>query len=216
MATFSGLWQEVRTAIGERTDIDTNIKSAVNDAMVDLVLMFRIREMISSTTDTTSEGENALELDTNVYDVISVRNDDDDVTLEKGDWHEYDNLDNDDSDAYGTPTKWFVDGMNLILYSQTPDDSDFSITYRHLSRPDDMINNTDAFPLPREWERPCKLLAKSYVFELLGQNEKAVAAYQQMTAEVASRKSMDYFQKILSKTATVDFYNGPDDWPNEA
>ena len=68
-----------------------------------------------------------------------------------------------------------------------------------------MSDNTDVYPLPREWERPNKLLAKSYVFEVLGQGDMAAAAYQQMTAIVGARHSEGYYEKINAKDSTVDF-----------
>ena len=205
MSNFGDMWQEVRLSVGDRKDIDTEIKSALNDAMIDIGMMFRIRQLITPNTITTTEGDTEYVLATEVLDVINVRNDDKHIPLEKGDSHEYDSLEHDNSDKYGEPRKWFVDGNNLVLYNQTSDDSEFSVTYRYVLRLSDMINNADVFPLPREWVRPTKLLAKSYVFELLGQGDKALAAFQQMSATVATRNIGGYYEKIHAKTSSVDF-----------
>ena len=206
MAVFSSLWQEVRKGTGDREDLDTEIKSAVNDAVIDISGMFPIRQLVSPETLVTEEGINAYELDdTVVVDVLNVRNTTDTVPLVKGDWYEYDSADFANSNSYGAPRKWFVQGISLYLYSSTPDGSEREITYRYIRRVPDMVEDTDPFQLPREWERPVKLLAKSYVFELLGQNEKAIASYQQMLAVAGSRKASEYWEKIKAKTSSVDF-----------
>lgn len=205
MAQFSTLWHEVRKSIGDRTDLDTEIKSAVNDAVVDIGMIFRIRELVSRATFATEEGLNRYALDDNVLDVITARNDTDTIPLVKGDRHEYDSLDYGNSAKYGTPRKWFVDGNDLVIYASTPDVSGYTVSYRFLLRKPAMVEDTDSFPLPRQWERPTKLLAKSYVLEILGQSDEAVAAYQQMMATVGARKSVGYWEKIHSQTASVDF-----------
>lgn len=202
MAVFSDLWQEVRTAVGEREDIDAIIKSAVNDAMVDLILLFHIRQGVLSVTQITAQLTNLYSLEDNVLDVINVRNDTDSVPIEKGDWYEYDSM---DLSAEGTPTKWFVEGNYLVLYSNSPDADGITFTYRYMYRPEDMVDNADPYPLPREWERPNKLLAKSYVFEVLGQSDMAAKAYQQMTAIVGARHTDSYYEKINAKDSSVDF-----------
>jgi len=197
MSSFGTLWQEVRTSIGERTDIDTIIKTALNDAVIDLTMTFRIRQAIASDTLITSAGVSKYELKDNCIDVITVRNDTDAELLSPGDYLEYASLDHEDVDSLGTPLKWFVDADDIYLYSNTPDDSSFEITYRYVKRFSDMSDDTDLFPLPREWERPAKLFAKSYVFELLGQNDKALRAYQQGTAIAGSRKKAGAWSELL-------------------
>lgn len=181
MARFSTLWTEVRRAVGQRADIDTEIKAAMNDAVVDLILMFKIRQAIDSVTFLPDATEGAHTLDPTVLDVISVRDDTNNVLLTPGDYMDYAQFDPTDTDEFGTPTMWFVDKDKLYLYNAIPDGTD-TITYRYLRRFAVMTGATDTFPLPREWERPAKLLAKSYVLELLGQSEKALAAHQQAMA----------------------------------
>jgi hypothetical protein len=204
------MWQEVRKGIGDRRDIDTEIKAAVNDAMVDVSLMFRINELIRNETITTSDGVNAYDLTTEAYDVISVRNDDDEVLLEPGDYASYAATSYGDSDANGTPTLWFVENRQLYLYNNTPDDSDFDLTYRYIYRNADMTDGS-TFPLPREWERPVKLFAKSYIFELLGQNEKAIAAHQQGMAIANSRRQFSGLREIYKGDNRIDMSNNNSD-----
>jgi hypothetical protein len=182
------MWTEVRLAIGNRTDIDTEIKRAVNDATIDVVLQFRVRQMIQKASFTTSYDTSVYSLDANCLDVIDVRNDTDAVMLEKGDYLSYASTNFEDTNSLGTPSMWVVDGTSLALFNSPPDDTDFDITYRYLRRPALMSADANIFPLPREWERPTKLFAKSYVFELLGQAEKAMAAHAQGTAIARSRK----------------------------
>jgi hypothetical protein len=79
------------------------------------------------------------------------------------------------------------------------------MTYRYMAKPTNMTANTDTFPLPREWERPTKLLAKSYVFEMLGQSQEAVAAFQQMMAIAGTRKPYRYWEQIHSKDSRMNF-----------
>jgi hypothetical protein len=181
------MWKEVRKGIGGRTDLDTELKQALNDAVVDLVLTFRVRQAVASETFTTETDTYAYDLNSYCLDVITVRNDTDAVLLDSGDYISFASVDYADSDATGTPSLWFVDGTQLYLYNSTPDNTGFSITYRYLKRYAEMTDDNDVFPLPREWERPSKLFAKSYMFELLGQNEKAIAAYQQGVAIARSR-----------------------------
>jgi hypothetical protein len=206
MSTFADIYNEVKLGTGNRSDIIDNIKQAVNEATLDMLLMFRIRHFIESTTITTSStaGVATYALDETVYDILTVRDDDNDVPLTPGDTLEYDSIPRSSSSDYGTPTKWLIDGRNLVLYNNVPDDSEFSITYRYLRRLTPMSTDSDTFPLPFEWERPTKLLAKSYVFELLGQNEKALAAYQQAMAVASTRKPDKYWRDMGNKAATVN------------
>lgn len=197
MSTFSTLWQEVRLGIGNRKDIDTEIKAAMNDAVIDIVMTFKIRQAVAHETVTTDAEVSQYELNENCLDVISVRNDTDAVPLTKGDKLDYDSHDYEDADSTGTPNFWFVDEDSIYFYGSTPDDTGFELTYSYVKRFEDMSGDSDAFPLPREWERPAKLFAKSYVFELLGQNQKAVAAYQQGVAVARTRKAADAWGELL-------------------
>jgi hypothetical protein len=199
------MWQEVRKSIGDRRDLDTELKKAMNEATQDIAAMFRVRNVIQNGSFTTTEGVATYSLGDEVYDVINARNDTDDVPLFPGDQTEYDALPANDSDDYGTPNKWFVDGEDLIIYNAVPDDTNFDITYRYIYRLPDMVGDTTVFPLPREWERPAKLLAKSYMFELLGQSDKAIAAYQQAVAIGAARHNDKYFRDIHNQDARADF-----------
>jgi hypothetical protein len=191
MAEFSTLWQEVRLSIGQRLDIDTEIKAAVNDAMVELPLLFDIPEAQGSATFTTVAETNTYDVTDTVKEIISVRNVTDAVPLTLGDAEDMSKTDFEDADQVGTPTKWYPayrpNQAYIILYANTPDDSDFEIRYQYIKRFADMADDTDVFPYPREWERPLKLLAKSYVLELLGQSDKALQAFQQCTGVVNMR-----------------------------
>ena len=176
MSNFATIWHEVRLGIGKRLDIDDEIKAAVNDAVIDLTMTFRIRQAVYGEEFDTVSGTNAYELNSTCLDVIDVRNETETTMLSPGDFLDFGNQDYEDSDSFGEPSLWFVKGTELYLYSNTPGDDGYVITYRYVRRFAAMSGDDDLFPLPREWERPSKLLAKSYIFELLGQNEKAIAA----------------------------------------
>jgi hypothetical protein len=203
------MWQEVRKGIGGRTDIDTEIKNALNEATLDISMMFRIRELIQFGSADMVDGNTVLDtLGDDILDVISVRDDTDAVPLKHGTIEQFDSLDYEDTDSEGTPTQWVVDGSYLRVFNPTPDDGGNTISYRYVTRLTEMTADTTPFVLPREWERPAKLLAKSYVFELLGQNEKAIAAFQQMQALVASRNTYKYFEDIYNTRAQVSLSYG--------
>jgi hypothetical protein len=165
--------------------------------------MFRIRQQTRQVTFNGSGGVNSELLDPNVLDVLSVRDDDTPRLLTQGDMTEFQRTDSANEDIQGEPTKWVVDGDTLYVYLNTPDIS-YQFTYRYLHRPPDMTSNTDLFPLPREWERPCKLLAKSYVFGILGQPERAMAAYQEMLTHVQMRRPEGYVRDMNNDEAMVN------------
>jgi hypothetical protein len=204
MANFGVLWAEVKKGIGDRSDLDTEIKAALNDAVLDLILQFRIRQAVEQEIIVTSDLVYEYPLNPNCMDVITVRNDTDAVLLDKGDYTSFASIDFADADSTGTPSLWFVDMDSLFLYNSTPDDTGFEITYRYVKRFPPMAADADTFPIPREWERPAKLWAKSYVLELLGQSEKAMAAYAQGTAVAASRKREGAWGELLRGDNRID------------
>lgn len=176
MTTFLTLQTEVQYQLRQRTDLLTFVKSKLNSALLDVMLLVKPPEFQSTTAITTSAGTAAYDLGGQAEDVLAVLGVSIDAAsisreqrrLGRGTFEEYDEM---DTSKTGVPQKWFRYANDLVLYNKVPDNNDgsnYALTVRILERPTVMSANADVFPLQSEWEEPVVLRAISKMFTLMG------------------------------------------------
>jgi len=184
MTTFLQIQNEVQYHIRQRTDLITYVKSKINQAVLDVMLLVKPPEFFSTVTITTTT-------QTPDYDILATSDvlavlgatllntniDSNDRRLIRGNWREFDAMDQDftDSNNIGRPRKYFRYANEIILYNKVPDDNDgnnWSIQVRMLLRPTVLSADADTFPLNAEWEEPTVLRAAYKLFTLTGDRER--------------------------------------------
>lgn len=210
MTTFLQLQQEVQYRVRQRADLSTFVKAKINEAMLDVMLLVEPPEFFSTQAITTAAGTVSYNLlaSSSVLAVLGVTNTSTNVTLEdrrllRGDWREFDDMDQDTSAErnQGRPRKWFRYANTINFYDKIPDDNDgsnYSIRVRTLLRPTELSADADTFPLKLEWQEPVVLRATWKMFGLLGDEPRRVQTLQDFEASV---------QAVLTKIESIENRN---------
>ena len=179
MTTFATLQDEVQYHIRQRPDLNSFVKSKLNEAILDVMLLVQPPEFQSTTPISTVANTSAynLQASDDALAILGVRNGTTSVKanrrLVRGSYEEFDEMDQDTSVANvtGQPTKWFRYANQIILYNKIPD-AVYSITVRILERPTTLSADADTFPLELEWQEPVVLRAASKIWALLGDQDR--------------------------------------------
>ena len=175
MTTFAQLQDEVQFHIRQRPDLSSFVKSKINEAILDVMLLVRPPEFQSTTPIATVNGTSAYNLQAtdDVLAILGVRNGTTTVKsnrrLKRGTYEEFDEMDQDTTVAgvKGVPQKYFRYANQIVLYDKIPD-AVYSITVRVLERPTALSLDADVFPLELEWQEPVVLRAAQKMFALKG------------------------------------------------
>lgn len=192
MTTLSTLRSRVSFGLGQKGGINDQIDNALNEATLRHVLRTKPKEMQATKTFSAANATAAYNIVSTVgvsdlYAVLYVRNNTDDLPLMQGNETEYNNSKQDStvSSNLGRPNKWLHIEDDLVLYEQIPDSTSRTISVRYLKRPATMTSAVD-FPLDEHHERPVEQLAKALVWADLGNDAKFTSSmniYQQMAFE---------------------------------
>lgn len=185
----------VSFGLSNKGAIDSRIDNNLNEATLQHTLRVRPKEMQKSTTFSVSNATAAYNIDSTVatdadlYAVLYVRNNTDDVPLLQAVETDWNNAQRDTSVSsnLGEPHKWLHIEDDLILFEQIPDSTSRTIAVRYLRRPATMTSSVD-FPLLEEHERPVEQLAKALTWLDLGNTEKARAAFESYEMLVNGRQ----------------------------
>ena len=179
MTTFAQLQDEVQYHIRQRPDLNSFVKSKLNEAVLDVMLLVRPPEFQSTTSISTVANTSAYNLQAtdDVLAVLGVRNGTTTVKanrrLVRGSYEEFDEMNQDTAvdSVTGQPTRWFRYANQIVLYNKIPD-AVYSITVRVLERPTALSADADAFPLELEWQEPVVLRAASKMWALIGDQDR--------------------------------------------
>jgi hypothetical protein len=198
MTTFLELQDEVQFRIRQRADMTTFVKAKINESILDVMLLVEPPEFFSSQTVTTASGTASynLQASNDVLAVVGVSNISTNITFEdrrliRGDWREFDDMDQDftASRNLGRPRKWFRYTNSIFLYDKVADNnagSNWSIRVRTLLRPTALSADADVFALELEWKEPVVLRAAEKLQGILGDAEAAALTNQQFIQSVGS------------------------------
>ncbi len=188
MTTLTTIQSSVKLHCGGKNNIDSEIDRSINSAIYQFVGEIKPQEMwteiILNTNTVTATPEYAFNTTSNtlwgtgsdtsltdLYHIIMVRDDTDDVELLRGGMNDYNRVKQDitSAAATGDPRRWARNANRLVLYSLIPNTKTRQITMTYLKRPTALSAGTDTFPLNEEWEAPVILLASSLVWTVLNQ-----------------------------------------------
>jgi hypothetical protein len=171
MATLSSLKTEVQFEIGNRLDLTTQVTSALNRAILEVVMLVRPPEQFTTFDITGVAGQANYDIKTTnrTLAIIGVIDNDNDRRMFRGSFQEYDEM---DPTSTGTPNKWFRYGNNIYLYNRVPEGSE-DITVRIIQRPVALSGDSDSFPLGLEWEDAVVARASFKMLTLLGMRDRA-------------------------------------------
>ena len=164
---------------GRKAGMDAKIDANLNRATLQVVKRMRPKEMQTSTTFTTTEGDFDYSIAAagdiavaDLYAILMVRNNTDEYRLARGTLAEFEAGKQTGSSAKGKPHKWFHYGNNLFIYDRVPDSTTRTLRVRYLKRPATMSSSNTAFPLNDEWIEVVEELATAMTFANLNQTDK--------------------------------------------
>lgn len=179
MATLASMRANVTFNVGRKAGMDAKIDLNLNEATKQIVKRMRPKEMQTSTTFTTADGDFDYSIAAagdiavaDLYAILMVRNNTDQYRLTRGTLAEFEAGKQTGSSAKGKPYKWFHYGNNLFLYDRVPDATARTIRVRYTQRPALMTSVVD-FPLNDEWVNLAEELATAMSFANLNQFDKA-------------------------------------------
>ena len=179
MATLAEIRTRIAAATGNKTNLDSTIDNNVNEAILQLIFEVRPKEMQTTTTFVTVDGDFDYIIGsggdipvTDLYAIEMVRNETQEYRLARGTYSEFEA---NNQSITGDPNKWIHRSTILILYSNVPDGSADTIKISYLKRPTRLTANSDTFPLNDEWLRPVEVLAVALTFADLQQFDKTSA-----------------------------------------
>lgn len=195
MTTLATMRARVLLALGNKGGITNLIDANLNEATLQHTFTVQPKEAQVSTTFSVTSAQASYDISsdlsiTDLYAVLYVRDNTDDVPLEQGNETEYNNSRQDSTVAsnLGAPRKWLHIDDDLILYAQIPNSTARTIGLRYLQRPPTMTSSQD-FPLLREHERPVEQLAKALTWLDLGNDAKATVAFDSYNSLITGRFS---------------------------
>lgn len=146
--TRTQLEDEVRFRVGDRTDINARITLAVQSAYDELVTSIRVPENQETSVMTTADGQSIYPGPTDLYAIVSIRNNTDGERLVPLDIRRYDRI---DQTLSGKPTH-YIWWRNEIIYTPIPDSTIRTMLMRYVRRLAGLTQTGTVTALPREWD----------------------------------------------------------------
>lgn len=192
---------DVALAIGNRTDLDTQIAAAVNAAYKDITtrnqffgkafpgFRYAFPELDGAYETTTVDGTAYVSKPDSCLLVYSVHDDENDRKLTyltpRLYWEKAGRA---DTASEGQPSTWTPYGHYLYLYP-TPDGA-YDITEYYRMKVEELTDSTDVTLIGEEWDEPIARLAMVYMMERLKMFEEAAQHKGEFTEMVAGRLSI--------------------------
>lgn len=195
-ATLATLQGEVEVQT-KRDDLDAYIKSAINDAILDIALAAEPHELADLQTITaTTAGTTGYTLDSDLVAIQSVvltnvNNYNRPKTLERGTVHEWLRRSRNSADR-GVPGKWVRRGNTIHIFDRVPDTNDgdqYAVEIAYIKRPATLTNTTDTSGLDDEYDESIIIMASAKVFRKIQDFEKAAAMDEMVMSQLQLRRS---------------------------
>ena len=198
MATLGEIQSRVQLKIGNKQNWDTQIIHRINQAILQVIKEMKPQEAWEVTTFSTSDGTSEYTFSgmsaTDVYAVLMVRDNTDDVEILKGGIREYNRVLRTGDSSKGDPRRWTRRENSLILYSLIPDSTSRTIEMVYLRRPALLATSTDTFFLNDEWIDAVEELAAARLWGDLNEPDKSRAAmsiYRDMLINMDKPESLE-------------------------
>lgn len=170
---LSDIRTQIQKELGDRTDINSVIDDQINYAVYEIADTLKIEELRKEDAITPVDGTYEYTLPTDLYSIEQVYILPDQHVIEQKDIKRRDKV------AVTTtgklPRWWSRVNRTISIYNPTPDGDTPTMTIRYMKLPTALSDDTDSHELSADMERGVRLLATSYVFGILNQEERAAA-----------------------------------------
>lgn len=199
----------------KRTDKTADVVQAINDAILHVAQTAKPHEIQDLQEQTTTAGTDTYALDSDCLHIefvvilnVGESTDGQPVVIDQGNLRSW-MLRNRDSDARGTPEKWFRRNNNIELYDAIPDDNDgndYDIEIAYVKRPALLSASTPstAMDLNEEWDRAVEYKATAIMFMRL-QDERQQVYESAYINELQAKESPKAGEAKANDDAHADF-----------
>lgn len=181
--TFTQATEEVKIAVANRTDIDTQIERALNFAYIDVATTFRHYELEVLRQATLTSAVRRYTLPSDLRTILSVRDDTNGCKLEKVNYTEFDVQ----ATRGSGPAKRYARFGNIIELDPTPAAA-ATLLLRHTLRVPE-VSGSSVFLTSAEWDEAIVLGAIWRIMKRLNEHEKAESA------------KNDYYEFVTTRTS---------------
>jgi hypothetical protein len=168
--TYSEAFDEVKVALGNRTDVDDRISFAVNAAYRNIATSFRHYELEAIVQGNLVIGSRRYLLPSDLRVILDLRDETNGIKLEKFDYRAFDQMKTFPS---GNPTRYARFGSYFEI-DATPTAANL-ITLRYAKRIES-VSGSQKFLTPSEWDEAVVLGAIYRVLNRIGEYDKAEKA----------------------------------------
>jgi hypothetical protein len=199
MQGFDALQTEVIARLGNRTDIASRSTRWLNYAFFELVMnpRFSFHELDTSTTFVTVAAERNYTLPTDIWFILSLRDNTNSRKLKMTHWSEFDRI----TYTTGQPVR-YAHFSNYVELDPTPDAA-YTIQVRYRFRPSDEASGTAFVNLGTEWEEVIVNMATMKGFEALDQRAKAGELRQLIEIQLSTRQDAFQLDDMDSETTIM-------------
>ena len=211
--TLLSMRNRILTRIGNKAGWEAAVDANINEAIRQVVQMFRPQECWADYTFSASSGTSeyaftTIGITTNTaWAIMMVRDDTDDVEVFRGSMREYNRNKKDTSVAgnLGDPRRWTRFANSLVLYSKIPDSTTRTMRLTVLEFPAAITATTDAFPLNDEWVLPVERLATALTWADLNDMAKHQLHMQLFNETVSTREKPESVEDEAPEAQLVPY-----------
>lgn len=159
----------VKFRLGNRTDVDTILTDAVKFSYDELTTAIRIPETQESASSFVVEGQSTYAVPTDLYSIVSLRNNTDKERLYPLSIRQYDRI---QDSSNGKPTH-YIWWRNEIILRPVPDSTIRVLLLRYIKRLASLSTSASVSALPREWDEVIIQGAYFRMLRWLGMKQEA-------------------------------------------
>lgn len=182
--TRAQLETDLKFRIGNRTDIDAQLTTAIQYAYDELTTSIRVPETQETAVLQTSDGVATVAVPDDFYAPVSIRNTTDGQRLKPITARQYDNLLDTTITAMPTSYMWW---RNEITWIPTPDATVRIFQLRYLKRLAPLNVSTSLSALPREWDEVIVVGGLYRLYSWLGLKQESQSALMEYNLMVSRR-----------------------------
>lgn len=182
--TRAQLEAEVKFRLGNRSGVDANITTAVQQAYDELVTSVRVPENQETAVMTTADTVATVAVPTDLYAPLALRNATDGERLQPLSVRNYDRIRDTTTTAKPTHYLWW---RNEITFWPTPDATARTILMRYMKRLPTLSATSTTTALAREWDEVVAQGAFFRMLRWLGLKEEAAVEQQEYLSMVGRR-----------------------------
>jgi hypothetical protein len=170
---------QVKTEIGERSDVDDLIDDQYNYAIQELCTMYEHPVLQKSATMTTTANEYFYLLPSDYHGIKGVYDETNDREIIQAPKWSFESVNESTETGENGPRTYAIYNRRLFLWNQIPSVSTISIRIDYWARHGELSADGDATLLPLLWHRGARLKATAFTMRILNMDDKAAAREQE-------------------------------------